>query len=166
MNLSTLDIIILAIIAVYAIWGLYKGFISQIVSILAIIAGVWCAFKFSAFLGEHLKDWFSLTWSASAINITAFAIILIFVIILANIIGKGIERIFSFALLGWLNCLLGFIFAAFKVTLILSLLATLFTKINNYADLVPKESVNSSKVYNWLEAFADKVFPYLDKFIQ
>ncbi|MDO4736815.1 MAG: CvpA family protein [Bacteroidia bacterium] len=162
--MGTLDIIILAIIAAYAIWGLYKGFISQIVSILAIIAGVWCAFKFSAFLGVHLKDWFSLTWEQSSINIAAFAIILVFVIIISNIIGKGIEKIFSFALLGWLNRLLGFVFAAFKVTLILSLLTTLITKINNHADLVPKEYFNNSQTFEWLNSFADKIFPYLDKF--
>ena len=166
MELGTLDIIILAIIIGYAFWGLFKGFISQAVSILAIFAGVWCAFKFSTFLGAHIKDWFSLSWSQSSIDIVAFAIILVFVIILANIIGKGIERMFDFASLGWLNRILGFFFAGFKATLILSLISTLFYKINGAADLVPKSTFSNSPVYSWLEKFADTIFPYLDKFIQ
>ena len=165
MELGTLDIILLAMIIVYAFWGLFKGFVNQIASILAIIAGVWCAFKFTTFLAAYLKEWFSLAWDESTINILAFASILVFVIIIGNIIGKGIENLFSFASLGWVNRILGFVFAGFKATLILSLLSTVFNKMNDAADLVPKEYFDKSIVYSWLETFADKVFPYLDKLI-
>ena len=78
MELGTLDIILLAMIIGYAFWGLFKGFVNQIASILAIIAGVWCAFKFTTFLAAYLKEWFSLAWDESTINILAFASILVF----------------------------------------------------------------------------------------
>ena len=57
MDIGALDIIILVIIAASAVWGIFKGFVRQIVSIAALLLGVWCAFKFTAYLSAQAKDW-------------------------------------------------------------------------------------------------------------
>ena len=126
-----MDIIILVIIAASAVWGIFKGFVRQIVSIAALLLGIWCAFKFTAYLSAQAKELLSLSIAQNTLHIIMFVVIFIIVMILAHFIGKGIEGIIKLSLLGWLNRLLGFLFGALKATIILSVAVYLINHLNN-----------------------------------
>lgn len=158
-----MDIIILVIIAASAVWGIFKGFVRQIVSIAALLLGVWCAFKFTAYLSAQAKELLSLSIAQNTLHIIMFVVIFILVMILAHFIGKGIEGIVKLSMLGWLNRLLGFLFGALKATIILSIAAYLINYINNMLHIIPQDIFSGSRGYAFLEHFHRNIFPFLEK---
>ncbi len=163
MDIGALDIIILVIIAASAVWGIFKGFVRQIVSIAALLLGVWCAFKFTAYLSAQAKELLSLSIAQNTLHIIMFVVIFILVMILAHFIGKGIEGIVKLSMLGWLNRLLGFLFGALKATIILSIAAYLINYINNMFHIIPQDIFSGSRGYAFLEHFHRNIFPFLEK---
>ena len=159
--MATLDIIIIAIVIAAAIWGLFKGFISQAVSIVALILGLWCAGRFTGLLTSKVIGWFNLDIAQNTLHIILFAVIFILVVILAHLIGKGIENLMEVTLLGWVNRLLGFIFGAIKAVVILGIAAYAVNYINNALNLFPKEILSESKGYELLMHFTKDFFPFL-----
>ena len=161
MNMVALDIIIIVIIAASAIWGIFKGFVRQFVSIAALMLGIWCSFRFSESFSEYVKELITLSISQDALHVAIFIAIFMAVLILAHLIGKGIERIVKFTMLGWLNCLLGFFFGAVKAVIVLGILAHITTYVNDMFHIIPKEIFNNSTWYAFIEEFSNKIFPYL-----
>ena len=83
MEIGTLDIIILVIIAASAIWGMFKGFMKQIVSIMALLLGIWCASRFTIYLSAQVKELLSLSIEQNTLHIIVFVAIFIVVLILS-----------------------------------------------------------------------------------
>ena len=163
MDLGVLDFVILIIIIASAIYGAFKGFVSQLASIVSLLLGVWCAFEFSDYAASHIKELFSM--GETAIYILSFTIILVLVIILGNIIGKGIEKIIHLVLLGWLNRLLGIIFSATKWVIIMSLIAYITNFINKSWHIIPDSFFAGSHLYPQLTTLSEKIFPYLQSIV-
>lgn len=163
MSIGVIDIIIAIIIVAAAIWGTFKGFVKQILSIAGVLLGIWCGFRFSSWLTVEAKELLSLDIAQESLRIIAFAVIFIVVVILAHFIGKGIESIIKLSLLGWLNRLLGFVFGALKATIILSLAVYAINYINNIFHIIPKEILDGSKGYAFLEQFNRNIFPFLER---
>ena len=164
MNLDIIDIIILLIIVISAIYGAFKGFISQLVSIVSLLLGVWCAFKFASYVSGYIKNLFAI--GETAVYIIAFIIILLVVIILCTFIGKGIEKIVSFTMLNWLNRLLGILFCAIKSVVIMSIVVFLLNYADKTWDLIPNSLFSNSIFYPHLEGLSEKIFPYLQSLIR
>lgn len=162
--METLDIIILVIIAASAVWGIFKGFVRQITSIAALLLGIWCAFKFTAYLSVQAKELLSLSIAQNTLHIIMFVAIFIVVLILAHFIGKGIEKIIKLSMLGWLNRLLGFLFGALKATIILSVAIYVLNYLNKMLQIIPQEIFANSKGYAFLGHFSQQIFPFLEKY--
>ena len=157
--MNILDIIILICMAAALIEGLVKGFISQAISVISLLVGIWASSRFAGMVCEWLSQYIS--GSEQTLHIVAFAIIFIVVILILGLVGKMLEKIISFVMLGWLNRLLGTALALVKCMLILALLATAFNAINEALHLVNPETLAESKFYPTIKGFADIVFPYL-----
>lgn len=166
MEYSLIDIILLIIIIASAVYGLFKGFVSQIVSIGSLVVGVWCAFKFSNLLTGYAKELVPNNTAESTLHILVFIAILIIAIILGHFLGKGIEKIIKISMLDWLNRILGFIFAAFKTTLILSVGAYVLDYVKKIWEFIPDDLFTSSAMYNYLLKFSNVVFPYLQDILK
>ena len=160
--MTLIDIIILTLVTLSAIWGAFKGFVSQIVSIAALIAGVWCAFKFSRCFTGWFKD--LVPGGEHTLYVIAFIVIMIIVIIIGHFLGKGIESIVKISMLGWLNRLLGVVFAALKTIVILSIIVYLIDYINGAWHIFPGQYTGGSKCYQALGKIAANLFPYLKGF--
>ena len=163
MDLSVIDIVVAVIIIACAIFGAIKGFISQIVSIVSLILGIWCACKLSELLARYVEEWFSL--GESAVYIVSFIIILVVVIILCHFIGKGIEKIVRLTMMNWLNRMLGFLFAAAKVVIIMSVVVYILDYIDNAWNLIPEGLSGKSLFYSAFLKISHTFFPYLQSII-
>ncbi len=163
MDLGVTDFIILIIIVASAIYGAFKGFISQIVSIISLLLGVWCAFKFSNLIASYIKDLFSI--GETAVYLVSFVAILVVVIILGNFLGKGLEKILQLSMLGWLNRLLGILFSAIRSVVILSILVYVINFINKSWNLIPDSIFSGSYFYPHLTNLSEKIFPYLQNLV-
>lgn len=157
--MNILDIVLLACLIPAVIQGLRKGFIAQVVAIISLILGGWLAYRFSSALTGWLGQWIEAP--AAAMNIISFIIIFAIVVTLLFLLGKILEASIKIILLGWLNRLLGLIFALFKYVLVLGLLTVLFDSINGKFNIVQESYLNSSVMYSGFRSIAYSIFPYL-----
>lgn len=161
--MNVIDIIILVCCVPALFHGFSKGFVSQAISLIALVLGVWLSFKFSGPLGDWLKTYVDL--SATIMHIIAFAVILIIVMLLLNLIGGALEKVLKIAMLGWLNKLLGIVFALLKTVLIIGLVIILFESIRSLIPFVSSDTLNESVLYYPIKTIADTVFPFLKELI-
>ena len=157
--MNILDIILLVCFIPAIISGLRKGFIAQVVAIISIVLGVWLSVKFATLAGSWISQWIEA--SPQVINIISFAVIFIAVAIVLYTLGKLIEATIKIIMLGWLNKLLGLVFALFKYALVIGLLVILFDSINDKFSLVSRSYLDSSFMYSGLKSISYSVFPYL-----
>lgn len=162
--MNIIDIIILICFIPAIINGLRKGLVAQVVAIISIVLGVWLSFKFSTLLGNWFAQWFDGA-SPALLNIVAFSVILIAVIFALFALGKIIEASIKIIMLGWLNRLLGLIFALLKCAIIIGLAIILFNYINGSFHLVRETALSESVLYPPLKDMAYTFFPYLKDLI-
>ncbi len=157
--MNILDIIILICLIPAVVQGLKKGFISQAISIISIIVGIWASARFATVTTEYLAQY--ITASEQVLKVISFAVILIGVFLVLGLIGRMLEGLFRLVMLGWLNKLLGVIFSALKCLLILGIVALIFNTINTRFGFVKPEVLSDSVLYPIIKDTADNVFPYL-----
>ena len=63
-------------------------------------------------------------------------------------------------MLGWLNRVLGALFATLKWLLVMGLISIAFNEVNQALGLVKPEVIAGSHLYTFIVSFADLVFPY------
>lgn len=157
--MNILDAIILLCLIPAVIQGLRKGFISQVISILSIVVGVWAAARFTGIVMGWISQY--ITASEQIIGIIAFVLILIGVFLILGLVGKALESIFKLTLLGWLNKLLGMVFSALKVILIIGLIFISFHTVAVSSGLVNPDILHKSALYGPISDIANSVFPYI-----
>ena len=157
--MNILDIIILICLVPSIIQGLRKGFISQAISIVSIVAGVWASANFANLVSDWLAQY--LEAPEQVLRIVSFAIIMIVVFIILGLIGKLLHGIIQLVMLGWVNRLLGAAFAFAKAILILGVLILIFNSINANFNLVDAKVLEESVLYPIIKNISDTVFPYL-----
>ena len=157
--MNILDIIILICFALSLIQGFRKGFISQAISIISIIAGIWASARFADMASEWIGQY--ITASEQVLKITAFAIIIICVFTILGVLGRILEASIKLVFLGWVNKVLGMLFSLLKCMLILGLAIMAFEAVNNIFHLVKHEILAQSELYVIVRNFANNVFPYL-----
>ena len=161
--MSIIDIILLICFVPALISGIRKGFISQVISIVSIIAGVWVSYEFSEPVGAWLSQYIEAT--ENVLKLISFIIIMIAVFAVLALVGKLLEGIINFVMLGWVNKLLGVVFALLKTGLIVGLVIMLFCSLNNSLHLVSDEVLAESVLFTPLKNAAYTVFPYLKSLI-
>lgn len=159
--MSTFDIIIAALLLFGFVRGLMKGLFVEIASLVALVAGVYGAIHFSDFLGDWLKN--SVSWDERYITLAAFAGTFVIIIIVIALLGKILTKIADFASLGIINKVLGGVFGALKIGLILSVVFIFFGKVNNTIPFVKKETLEESILYHPVKKIAPTIFPSIIK---
>ena len=161
--MNILDIIILICLIPSLIQGLRKGLISQAISIISLIAGIWASARFADIVGVWLAQY--ITASEQVLKLVSFAIVMIVVFIILGLIGKLLDGIIKLVMLGWMNRLLGAAFALAKAILILGLLMLVFNSLNANFNFVDPQVIEESVLYPILKGISDTVFPYLKSII-
>ena len=159
MSINVVDIILLLCFIPAVIGGIRKGFVRQAAALIALILGIWGGLHFSSFVSGILKQWIETT--NTIIDILSFTIIFILVVLVVTFVGRLVEGIVKIILLGWLNRLLGVIFAVIKYALIFSVIIYLLSALDSIYDFLPDNLTGESKLYVALESFAPKVFPHI-----
>lgn len=157
--MNILDIILLICFVPAVVQGFRKGFISQVIAIISIIAGVWLSVQFAspvtAWLAQYIQG------SEQVLKVVSFALIFIAVAAGLAILGKLIEGTVKLIMLGWLNRLLGVTFSLIKAGLIVGLAIMAFCSLNNTFNFVSEETLSQSVLFPPLKNMAYTVFPYL-----
>ena len=159
--MNTLDIVLGALLLFGLVRGFMKGLFVEIAGLVSLIAGVYGAIHFSYFASNFLQK--SVQWDEQYINVVAFAVTFIVIIVLIALAGKAFTQLADFAALGILNKLLGGVFGTLKIGLILSVLLILFSYTNNTIEFIKKENLEQSVLYKPVKSLAPMIFPKLIK---
>jgi membrane protein required for colicin V production len=157
--MAVIDIILGALILFGVIRGLMKGLFVEVASLVALIAGIYGAIHFSNFAAEFLIE--HVDWNEKTINITAFAITFVIIVLAISLAGKALTKLANFAALGLLNKLLGAVFGGLKIALILSVVLMVFAKLNKTIPFVSEEEIESSVLYEPVKTLAPMILPIL-----
>ena len=157
--MNILDAIILIALIPAIIQGLRKGFISQAISIISIVAGIWASARFANIVTEWVSQY--ITASEQVLKIIAFALILVVVFIVLGLLGRLLESILKIVMLGWINKLLGLLFSLLKAVLIIGLIILAFSSLNSSIGLVKPEVIEGSALYEPVKDIAEAIFPYI-----
>lgn len=155
--MNTFDIILTALLLFGFIRGVFKGLFVEIASLLALVAGVYGAIHFSYFVSDFLIS--KVSWDKKYITIVSFAITFAIIVIAVALLGKILTKIANFAALGMLNKILGGIFGALKIGLILSVALIIFNKMNSTIPFITKEQKEQSVLFEPIKNLAPIIFP-------
>ena len=159
--MSVIDIVLGALILFGLIRGFMKGLFVEVASLVALIAGVYGAIHFSNFAGDFLQT--KVDWDEKTINIVAFAVTFVIIVLAIALAGKALTKLANFAALGIINKLLGGVFGALKIGLILSVLLIVFNKMNNSITFIDEGHIKDSILYEPVKSIAPILFPNIIK---
>lgn len=157
--MNFIDIIIATILAFGLIRGAWNGFFVELASFVSLIIGVFIAIKFSGFVADYIRE--NLFSESQYIEIIAFAITFILVIVGIVLLAKTFTKLASFTGLGWINRLLGGVFGLLKMLFIVSIVLHFFQKINKNDALITEQSKQDSVLYAPVVKASELVFPIL-----
>ena len=159
--MNIFDIIIAALLLFGFVRGLMKGLFVEVASLVALVGGVYGAIHFSYFIGNFLKE--SVSWKEEYITLAAFAATFVVIIIVIALVGKMLTKLADFAALGIINKILGGVFGALKIGLILSVIFIFFGKMNDTIPFIKKETLDESILYEPVRKIAPIIFPSIIK---
>jgi membrane protein required for colicin V production len=141
--------------------GIRNGLFVELASLLSLILGIYIAIKFSSVVKDFISVW--LHWNPYTVQIFAFILTFIVVVVGIYMLGKFLTSIADFAFLGWINTLGGGFFRVLKTILIISVFLTVFEKINYHNYLAKKETLDKSIFFNPIQKVAGYIFPSIEK---
>jgi membrane protein required for colicin V production len=105
------------------------------------------------------------SWEPTVLKVVSFILIAIAVALVLSLIASLITKALSALSLGFLNKLLGVVFAVVKCALILALLIQLFEVLNGTLHFMRDNYLEDAVVYNALRDLGNSVFPILKTWI-
>lgn len=159
--MALIDIVIGGLLLYGLIRGLWKGLFSELAALLSLLLGIYIALKFSGYVGQELGS--HVSWEEKYITITAFAITFIAVVVGIIMLAKVFTKLAKFAMLGWLNRLLGGIFGFIKWTLIISISLNFFLKLNANNAFAEKQTLEDSIFFYPILEVSKTIYPILEE---
>lgn len=156
--MNSIDIIISVLLLFGFVRGIMKGLLVEVASLVALVGGIYGAMNFSFYASDVLKTY--VDWNEKYIQITAFAITFLIIVILVSLLGEFLTKVAETIALGLPNKIFGGLFGALKIALVLSFILLFFNKINSTLPFVKKEMIDNSILYKPVSDIAPMIFPY------
>ncbi|QLE01340.1 CvpA family protein [Galbibacter sp. BG1] len=157
--MNYIDIILGGLIIFGMVRGFMKGLFIEVASLLALVVGIYGAIHFSYFVGDFLTD--KVDWEQKYINLTAFAITFILIILAVSLIGKLLTKIASLAALGLLNRIFGAVFGGLKVAIILGAILIFLDRGNEAFTFIDQKTLDASIIYKPVKDIGSFVFDWV-----
>jgi membrane protein required for colicin V production len=152
-----LDIVLVIPILFGAYMGFRKGLIIEVCSLIALGAGVYLGLKFS----DLVAGWINSLMSEPSryVNLIAFSIVFIAVVVLVFFLGKILERGINLAMLKPINKIFGAVFGLAKMVLFTGVILVIVDAYMKEADPFTKEEKKNSLLYEPLSSIATEAIP-------
>lgn len=158
--MQVIDIVLGCLLLYGIIRGFWNGFFIEFTSLISLLLGIFIAIKFSSFAQSILSS--HVSWSPKTIQIAAFALTFIAVIVGLSVLAKFLTTLSKFAGLGVFNKTAGAFFGLLKTILLISVSLHFFHKINGKANFVSKEQMVKSILYYPTLQISGKIYPTLE----
>ncbi len=146
------------------VWGAYKGFtkglIIELGTLASLILGIWVALKFSFHIANFLSKF--ITINPKYLNLIAFALTFILVLVLVFFISKLIERFVKVMALDFINKLAGACFGILKFSVVLSVVLFLINSLDKRVDFIEEKTKSDSLLYNPISNIITTILPSIN----
>ena len=130
-------------------------------SLAALVLGILLAIKLRPLFATLLNSVFTI--SPDNMNVIAFAVAFVTVVIAVHILAYAAERLIKAVALNFVNRLLGMGFGLVVTAFVISMILWPINKVNEEKQIIKPERIEGSLLYKPLSAFAPAVFPYLKR---
>tara|TARA_B110000971_G_scaffold43394_1_gene42977 strand:+ start:8012 stop:8527 length:516 start_codon:yes stop_codon:yes gene_type:complete len=137
--------------------GFTKGFILELASLIALLAGIYGAMHFSSITFGYLNK--VLEIEPSYLQLASYGLTFILIVLLVTISGKILTMLVKMVALGFINRILGAVFGGLKSLLILSVLLMFFDKLNTQFGFVKDNVIDSSFFYKPILSQSKSLYP-------
>lgn len=148
--MNTTDIILLALLAIGAFRGFSKGFVLEMVGILALLLGVFGAIFLLNEGMSFMEKQFEI--NNQILPYVTFLVLFILIIIGVNLIGRIVKKILDLTLLGTIDNFAGALVGAFKWALAISFVIWASSAFG--FEFFKSEGEEQSKIYNFIAELA------------
>ena len=156
LTMNVFDIIVYIALAWAVFNGWRRGFLLQMMSLVAVIAALFLSVKYCTEVGTFLGV------DGSIQKVVGFIVIFAVTLILLTIFGYLLRKVFRFAGLGVVDILLGILFSVLKVGVIVSALFAWFAAVNKDYDWASKQTIEESRWFTPISGVVDKLTPYFE----
>jgi membrane protein required for colicin V production len=160
-RMSYLDVFLGGLLIYGFVRGFWNGFFIELASFVSLLVGIYVAIKFSyivqSIVGSHV------TWNPKTIQIVAFIITFILIVIGISFLAKFLTKMANLASLGIVNKVMGSVFGLLKMILMLSVLLSLFQKINFDYTITNKSTIDNSYFFNPIKKTAEIIYPSIEE---
>jgi membrane protein required for colicin V production len=133
----------------------------MIASLGALILGILGAIQLRPVFASLLDALFTI--SPDYINVIAFTVAFVTIVILVHLIAYLVERVIKAVALNLVNRLLGMGFGLLVTAFVISMILWPLNQINAQKQIIKPEHIEGSLLYRPLSKFAPAVFPYLNR---
>lgn len=155
--MAIIDIFIILPILWGGFMGFKKGLIIEVCSLIALSAGVYLGLKFSDLVSGWINS--AMNEPSPYVNLIAFTVVFIAVIILVLLFAKILERGINIAMLSPINKILGIIFGALKFALLTGVLLLVMEGYSEQSNKFIHEQKEDSLLYEPFTLLAKEVIP-------
>lgn len=159
MPANIFDIVIIILLGVAAVTGFFKGLITMLTSLVAIVLGAWVTMKFSYVTGGFLQSHFSL--NGQYVTPLSFVITFLAVVVGVHLLGKSVSSLVKAIALGVVDKILGVAFSVLKSAFIISAIVSALNSFVPTSSLFSDEMKNESMTYGIVAPIAPFVFKQL-----
>ena len=151
--MNWLDWLLLVLIGLAAFKGFSRGFIIELASLVALVAGIWAGVHFS----DKVTGMLGLEVQNSAL---AFLVTFVVVLLAVHLLARFMTTLIDMAQLSLPNKLAGVLFGALRSVFTLSILLNILAGYGK-GELPPKPVVDGSALYGPMLATAPMIVPAL-----
>jgi len=155
--MNSFDITLLVIISVFSIRGIFRGLITELTVLIALIAGYILGFIYVQ-EGVHILQKLFPALPEFATRVIAFTAIFLTVNISLRMLAKVLNKFASFTFMQSVNKIAGGVFGAAKAALFISIFFILLEIIPFAGQIQKKTGAAESRLYKPVRAFAPKVY--------
>ena len=156
--MNTIDIVVGVILLIAFVIGYKKGLFVALAGLVGLVAGVYGAVYFSEYAASYIASWTD--WNEQTVNLAAFAVTFLGIVMLVSLAGKFLTKIADFAMLGIVNKLLGAVFNSLKFAFIVSVVF-MFVRASPSFSILSEEDRETSVLYAPVASLAPFVLPYI-----
>lgn len=160
MSANTFDIVVLILLGVSAVTGFFKGLITMLTSLVAILLGAWLTMKFSYVTGGFLQSHFN--FDGQYVTVASFVITFLIVVLGVHLLGRTIASLVKAISLGWADKILGVIFSVLRSAFIISAIVSALNSFGPASSIFSNEMKHDSVLFDKIAPIAPFVFEQMN----
>lgn len=156
--MNWLDITLLCLAAIGCIKGLFDGFIKQVVSLIALVVGIFFCGKVADWLRVYLVElgWFP----QNSISVVSYVAGFILIVGLVLLVGEIFDRLVGATPLSIINHLAGGVIGIVLTLIFISLFLNGLNIIDKNSFIIKKETKATSIFYESVERIFPTIYPH------